>query len=332
VHGGGGHSGGGGGSHGVGPQPAHANRQVVRSSTYTPPSALKRAPFARQTAVSSQRVPNASGGRPQTLTRRGNYTPSRIGQGSRPSFDHTSRAPGNRQFTKTAEGRQYDNGIFLHAGIYATTSWQHHYFPGGSYHYPYYAGSFGRGDYISPFGFYFGICDPWILSTDCSVYPPADAYINIPIYSGSVFSGWADTDDNAFDQPSLNAMEPGLLNATDEISEASQNGNIDAMVSLVDPNVSIAIYTQGKYQYSMNANDYLDLTRDTIKSVKTVSLSLGYLRQDSPTIYTLSGKQVYVGLNGQNRTVYLSFVLQDISGQWTLTQVETSPDRIQNFG
>jgi hypothetical protein len=151
------------------------------------------------------------------------------------------------------------------------------------------------------------------------------------MYDGPAFSGWSDTDSNAFDQADLNTNEPGLLNATDEISEAILNQNIDAMVALIEPNVSIAIYTMGKYQYSMKANDYLDLTRDTIKSVKTVSLALDYLHEDSPTVYTLSGKQVYVGKDGSDREVYLSFVLQDMAGQWTLTQEGTSPDRIQTL-
>jgi hypothetical protein len=303
----------------------HANRQVVKSSTY-------KAKGDARSGQSGGRNSGNTGGRVQTSGGRNTAGPTRIGQGTRPTYDHSVGATGNRQFTQTTTGRQYDNGLVLHNGIRDTTSWQRGYFPGGSYHYPYYSSAYGAGDYYSPFGFYFGICDPYILGTGIYVYPPTDAYVNYPIYSGAVFSRWTDTDDNAFDQQDLNAVEPGLLNATDEISETYHNGNIDALVSLIDPNMTISIYTQGKYRYSMKANDYLDLTRDTIKSVKTVSLSLDYLHQDSPTVYTLSGKQVYIGKNGQDRAVYLSFVLQDVGGHWTLTQAGTSPDRIQAYG
>jgi hypothetical protein len=322
----------GAGNRSRGQQVMPAHRQVVRSSTYVP-RGNPRTPQAPPTNPERPRsqVSGNAGGRSQTFNGRP-QPPARIGEGPRPTFDHTPTAPGNREFTRTPSGRQYDNGLELRKGTNDTTSWQHKYFPSGHYHYPYYTNSFGRGDYYSPFAFYFGICDPYISGSDCSIYPPSDAFINIPIYDGNMFSGWTDTDNNAFDQPTLNAEEPGLLNATDEISETFQNGNIDALVALIDPNISIAIYTQGKYQYSMKSNDYVDLTRDTIKTVKVVSLNLNYLQQDSPTVYTLSGEEVYVGDDNQNRAVYLSFVLQDIGGQWTLTQVGTSPDRIQDLG
>lgn len=313
-----------------GGQTVHANRQVVRSSTYRPRSVGRQT----QSAGENPGVEQARefGGRPQSVTESYRSAPERIGQGSRPTFDHSGGAAGNRDFSRTAAGRDYDNGLSLHIGMRANAGWQRNYFPGGTYYYPYYSNRFGAGDYVSPFGFYFGICDPFILSTGCAVYPPSQDYINDPVYNGSTFSGWTETDDNAFDEATLNAMEPGLLNATDEISEAILNGNVDALVSLVDPNMSIAIYTQGKYQYSMKANDYLDLTRDAITSVKTVSLELNYLHRDSQTVYTVSGKQEYQGKNGEDRAVYLSFVLQDIGGVWTLTQAGTSPDRIQTLG
>ena len=36
--------------------------------------------------------------------------------------------------------------------------------------------------------------------------------------------------------------------------------------------------------------------------------------------------------NAEDRAVYLSFMLQRIGGMWSLTQAETSPDRIQKLG
>jgi hypothetical protein len=221
--------------------------------------------------------------------------------------------------------------LVLHAGVKVSAGWQRQYFPKGSYHYRFYRHDHGSGVYISPFGFYFGICDPYIANTDCSNYPPAEVYVNVPIYNGNNFQRWTDTDENAFYQPNLDQTEPGLLNATDEITETFQNGNIDALVSLVDPNVSIAIYERGQYQYSMPSNDYVDLTRDAISAVQTSSFQLTYLHQDAPLVFAASGKQVYKGQDGQSRAVYVSFVLQDMAGHWTLTQVETAPDRIQNL-
>jgi len=60
-----------------------------------------------------------------------------------------------------------------------------------------------------------------------------------------------------------------LLNAIDELTEAFQGGNIDGLVTLVDPNSMIGVFVNGHYQYSLPANDYIDLSRDAIQSMHT---------------------------------------------------------------
>jgi hypothetical protein len=96
-------------------------------------------------------------------------------------------------------------------------------------------------------------------------------------------------------------------------------------VPLVDPNTMIAVYEKGEYKYSVSANDYLDLTRDALNSLDTVNFSLNYLHRNGQGIYTASGRQEYRDRNGQLQTMFVSFVLESISGEWTLTQVEVAP-------
>ena len=50
------------------------------------------------------------------------------------------------------------------------------------------------------------------------------------------------------------------------------------------------------------------------------------LHQRAPAIFAADAQHVYRDSTGAARSVYVSYVLQDISGQWTLTQIETSPD------
>jgi hypothetical protein len=130
--------------------------------------------------------------------------------------------------------------------------------------------------------------------------------------------------------PDLDQKEPGLNNALDELTETFQGGNIDGIVSLINPNMQVAIFERNSYQYSLHANDYIDMTRDMIQSIQTVQFSLDYLHQRSPTVFTISGQHVYKDQTGNSRSVYVTFVLQDIGGLWTLTQAGTSPDIIQN--
>jgi hypothetical protein len=157
-------------------------------------------------------------------------------------------------------------------------------------------------------------------------------FIDAPLYDGVRWSGWNnDQDRNWLNDRNLDDEEPGLNNALDELTEAYQSGNIDGLVALVDPGVSVAVYERGAYQYTMPSNDFLDLTRDALRSLQTVSFNLEFLHQRATNIFSVGGQHIYRSANGQVRTVYVNFVLQDFGGHWTITQVETSPDVVQNL-
>lgn len=316
---GGGQRGGAGG----GAAPVHARREAVRTQNYVGRTSTG---FQPQPPV-RQATPRRS---PPT-----NFTPTRT-----PRQPVVRRSGGvsrviqdQRTFTKTTQGRQYDNGLVLRKGIRVTETWQRHYFPHGYIHFPYYRPTFIAGQcFISPFGFYFGVCAPFIDISACSVFPPATVFVDVPVYNGNDCIGYPGlADANMINDPNLDQERPGLNNALDELYETFQGGDIDGIVSLINPNMRIAIFERGQYQYSMSANDFTDMTRDAIQSTKTVEYSLDYLHQRSADVFCVSGHNVYTDPNGRQRTVYVSYVLQDISGLWTLTQVETSPDIVQNF-
>jgi hypothetical protein len=321
--GGGGHAGGGGQSHGKSSgggggqsrgsdQQVHAQRETVRTSNYVSKP--------MQLPAGSSRTQN-----------QGNGSKGQEGRTSRSVLSRPVRnRPGvqqQRTFTKTAQGRVYDNGLHLRKGMPVTASWETHYFPKGHYHFPLYRQNFVRGQcFVSPFGFFFGVCVPFIGAEDCHVYPPAVTFVDSPIYNGDNCTGFADAStQNFLSDPNLDQDEPGLGNALDALTETFQGDDIDGLVSLVDPNTSIAIYFRGHYKYSLPANDYVDLTRDAIGSLHTVQFSLQYLHQRAPGVFSAAGQQTYLDDSGQTQTMWVSYVLQDISGQWTLTQVETSP-------
>jgi hypothetical protein len=251
----------------------------------------------------------------------------------RPRVTETPAVQLQRKFTKTPQGRHYDNGLQLRKGIKVQQAWQQHFFPHGYFHYPRYHPSYVPGQcFISPFGFYFGVCVPFIDISDCHVFPPTVAFIDAPLYDGSNCTGFDDSGtENLLNDANLDQDEPGLSNALDELAETFQNGNIDGIAVLVDPNVSIAIYQRGHYQYSLSPDDYMDITRDSIQSLQTVQFSLTAVHQRAPGVFSACGTHTYRDQNGNEQTVWVSFVLQDISGQWTLTQVETAPGHYQNL-
>jgi hypothetical protein len=251
----------------------------------------------------------------------------------RPIVPNAPTTQVQRQFTKTPAGRVYDNGLTLRKGRPVSDAWQKPYFPKGHYHFPYYRNTFVRGQtFRSPFGFFFGACVPYISASECRIYPPAVVFIDIPVLSGNQYIGFEDaSDQNLLDDPNLDQDQPGLRNAIDDLTEAFQGGNIDGLVTLIDPNTSIAVYQNGHYQYSLSASDYIDLSRDAIQSMHTVAFTLNDLHQRAPSVFSVAGQQTYQDQNGETLTTWVSFVLQDISGQWTLTQVGTAPGGNRNL-
>ena len=157
-------------------------------------------------------------------------------------------------------------------------------------------------------------------------------FIDIPIFNGQACLGFpVSSDENWFDDANLQSEQPGLVSAIDELSETFQNGDIDALAALISPNVSVAVYERGKYRYSMDSADFVDLTRDAIQNNQVKSFNLEILHQRQPGVFSVSGHETYTDSSGTTRTVWVSYVLQDYSGQWTLTQVGTSPDHTQTW-
>jgi hypothetical protein len=125
--------------------------------------------------------------------------------------------------------------------------------------------------------------------------------------------------------------EPGLANAVDELREAMGHGNIDALVALTDPNIKIAVFLRGRYDYSLDSSDFVDLTRDALRNAETIAFDITRIHRRSMGVYVVSGEHTYKNPDGNIRKVYVSYVLEGIRGVWTLTQVGTAPDRIQEW-
>jgi hypothetical protein len=225
---------------------------------------------------------------------------------------------------------------FVGAGIGNRWGWRHEpvyyhnsgisfFFGVGPAFYPYYAPVYDPGAvYFSLYG-YFGSCPPYVYRSHCFWAPPVVTFIDVPIYSGDECRGYRPAPYSAY-EPGQN---PDLDNAIDDIRTAFQTGNVDSLVNVTDPNVRIAVFLRGKYDYSMGAGDYLDLTRDALHTTETISFDLYQIHPRSAGVWVVSGRHVYRDKDGQPRTMYVSFVLERINGKLTITQVGTAPDRIR---
>jgi len=185
--------------------------------------------------------------------------------------------------------------------------------------------------YYSPYYFYYGNCPPYIYRHGCFYGPPPVVYVEVPVYVGADARGYDTGPDDYYLRRRYDDHDPELDRAIDDIRETFRGGNIEPLVQLVDPKVRIAVFQKGKYEYSLESNDYLDMTRDALTTTDTVQFDLYRVQRRAAGVYVVSGKHVYKNHEGEDRAVYVSYVLEKLGGRWTLTQVGTSPDHIQDW-
>ncbi|MCX6362543.1 MAG: hypothetical protein NT029_22345 [Armatimonadetes bacterium] len=237
-------------------------------------------------------------------------------------------------FTRSNEGRRYDHGINLRPASRTTINFFFGFFPDHYHYYPYYCPTFVQSDvFFSPFHYYYGFCPPWIYRRHVIYGAPRVIYVESPIYVGDECRGWDDEDEYYLTRNSWanlrEADADGLRYAADDIEDCFRNADINLLAGLTDPDVRIAIYQRGRYQYSLAADDYLDLTRDAIRNIDTVAFDLTRVRRRGNGVYTLSGIHVYRDKGGDRRKVFVSMAVERVQGRWTLTQVDTAPDRLE---
>ncbi|MBM3494664.1 MAG: hypothetical protein FJX72_10180 [Armatimonadetes bacterium] len=235
-------------------------------------------------------------------------------------------------FTRSAEGRRYERGIELRRAWRFTDTRFGLYFPQGHCYYPHYSHNYVSVDvFLSPYHFYYGVCPPYIHRRYVYHRPPRVVYIEVPVYVSNAYYGYGDGDyylDRGSWWRDDRATDPDLRRGIEDLEDAFRYNDIGQLVDLTDPRTEIAIFSRGRYQYSLSANDYLDTTRDFMVGADTVRFDVFRVRRRSADVCNLSAKHVYRARDGQTRTVYVSFVLERFGRSWAITQVDTAPDKL----
>ncbi len=249
--------------------------------------------------------------------------------------DDSSLSPNRNRardiFTRSNEGRRYENGLTLRNGVRVYHNNLRAYFRNDYCYYPYYSPTYDYGYvHYSPYSVYYGVCPPYIYRRHTYYRPPTVIYIEIPIYSGNYWRGYRNTyyDDYYLDRDY--ARDRQVDQAVREIEEAFRYSDIERLVYVTDPRTRIAIFRKGRYDYSLDANDYLDITRDFMRSIDTLEFDIYRVRRVSSSVYVASAKHVYRDSGSRRRTVYLSIALERPYGRWIISQVDTSPEYIQD--
>lgn len=235
-------------------------------------------------------------------------------------------------FTRSAEGRRYERGVNLRPAWRFTDTHLGTYFPNRYCHYPYYSHTyFGVDVVVSPFHFYFGTVPMYIHRRSVFYRPPRVVYIEVPVYVGGTYYAYRD-DTYYLDQDAWwrddRALDRDVRGAVQKLEDAFRYSDIGRLADLTDAQAEIAVFSKGSYQYTLSSNDYLDMTRDFMLTADTVRFDVFRVSRRSHDAYSLAAKHVFRGRDNVTRTVYLSFVLERYGRYWTITQVDTAPDRL----
>lgn len=184
---------------------------------------------------------------------------------------------------------------------------------------------------LSPFSFYVGIFPPYIDRSAVIIAAPRHVYIDVPIYVHDEYRPYPDSGDNYYlsrhsDDRWKDNLE--LKDAVYDLEDAFRNEDIALLTHLTDSTTNIAIFTKGHYEYSLNPDDYLDMTRDFLRNAHTTEFSAYRVHAKARNVYQVFVRHTYQDQDGQNRTVYLCVVLERINDRWTITQIDTSPARL----
>jgi hypothetical protein len=97
----------------------------------------------------------------------------------------------------------------------------------------------------------------------------------------------------------------------------------------IRPESYIAIYLDGQYAYSLPAQDYIDMTRDAIRAVRTEQIRFYRIAKRGDTQLVVRGEHQYIDdATGVRRLVYIQYTLEQVDGRWYLIEAGSSANRL----
>jgi len=311
----------------------------VGDGTTTPPvrpGGVSSRPGAGSSAnpVATWRTPNrgrgtATGGSTGSVQSRPGSTGGSGGIQGRPGGTVTSRKPtyitpthrtrpprvnrdrwldGTRHFG----GRNWDIvplGFYDPWACYKTSSpWFHDV----RFYYPYYyIGPYYNGFYYSPFHMY----GTWFPTY---IYPERVIYITQRVYLRDIVS-----DDDYYD-PYGDTVQFSLRDTMDDLKAAWLYGDGGRLLQHVNAAVPVRIYQRGVYKYSLEPEDYRDITKDALNRVETTGFEWVKIDPKRSDEVVLIAKHTFRDPDGDRHTIRLSYTLEKARGSWWITETGTS--------
>lgn len=201
----------------------------------------------------------------------------------------------------------------------------------GGWRHGYWGYGFGWRDSFFCFPFY--CFDPFLVGCYVSPWyyypclPPYVAESNVIVEPNDPYASWSGGDYN-WAPESAASSNPVLDDSVQDIVQSFEADDHKAMDRVTPHSGSVRILTDGKYNYSLNANDFYDTYVDGVESTKTdryeiLDVKMG---KDGKTAKVMA-KHIYNDPSGKRTTVYHTYLLVNEGTEYVIREFGTSDTR-----
>lgn len=109
-----------------------------------------------------------------------------------------------------------------------------------------------------------------------------------------------------------------------DVTNAWVLGRPDYLLNHIRRNQQIDVKLDGEYAYTINGDDYSNMTEDAILASNTRSFVFNDVYSRSRNEVVAYGTHQFRSMSGDWKTVYVSYVFQKMDDEWVITEVGSS--------
>ena len=173
--------------------------------------------------------------------------------------------------------------------------------------------------YLSPFHYY--NCPPYIGSS----YVVTSPYLYLNGRELGSFSPWSDQD-RYYGSDVYRGR--GLRSALNDLTRFWEENDLRALRRHVSPDLSIGVFQDGRYAYSLRRDAFLEMASDALDRVTTQSFRFRDVRHRSDGLVSAYGTHTYRvrGESGGIRVAEVRYTLIYVDGDWYVSDLSHSTD------
>jgi hypothetical protein len=180
---------------------------------------------------------------------------------------------------------------------------------GVNFFYPYYyCGPYVSGYYYSPFWCYGG-WEPVYICPERVIYIEKRVYLH-------------DVVDDDYDLYS-STPQISMRDTMADIRSAWLDGDGGLLLQHVNQAIPVRIYQKGEYKYSLEPDDFRDVTKDALNRVQTSEFEWTNVDKVSTEEVHLEARHTFTDPDGEKHVIRLTYTLEKASGSWWITESGT---------